>query len=965
MTLLKYWQEESPENKKKVGEPGNKRSYDIIYPKAFQNAFPSSDEDIYLHIIEAKPMYPVPTENRDRVLYNLFKSSSSFAILSSKKIPKLPEFSIYMKMGRVNVKLQTNFKCLKLSSEEIQELRHFHWLIFKDILSLLKEFMIFDSQSKENNFLIVPTDKDGELNWSVIRNYKSLEKVYPRNIPQNAITNGIDDVILENYSDWELVSPNYRSATNIYVVTRVCHDLNPQSTFPTDDYICYSHYFHEKHKIEISNMTQPLLEVKPISDKINFIKKRAPISPNKRKRDNLEEHLIPELCCKINFPAIYYLKAQTLPSILHRINQLLIAEELRQQIATEAQLGSISASEDQDSWETLHFSDDEIPSDEEATNENIDDTDEYGTHIEDILDETDDHDTVKEDTKIEADINILSLNKNVYRWTSMKEPRDLERNISAIKLIDIEYYNCFQHSLYSLTESANNRKEFCTRQPVVKIPSLTIINKTTGKQPSAANLLPALIVKRANDSINLERLETLGDSFLKFIISLYLFEQYAYQPEGRLTGYKGKIIGNRYLYYCGVNKGIPGRLKVEDFVSKSNFISPSFCTPQEIQQMIRSQNKSPSVLYEVNIPQSEQFQGIISDETRNEFLNKISSWINPTGSTGVEHFINIQNIPDKTIADSVEAIIGVYLKNMNLLGASKLLQWFGIIPNQVNVEQILFGTPKSAALNVGDINIYMNWVDHIEEVLGYKFRDRTFLLQAFTHASYSPNKITLSYDRLEFLGDAVIDFLITVYIYENCNNLNPGELTDLRSALVNNITFGCLTVKYKLNTALLSYTPTLFESIDNFVKFQEHRNYVVDDELLRILLEEDDCDVAEYVDVPKVLGDIFESVIGAVYLDSGKDLTRTWSVLYSLMHDEINKFSKKVPKQAIRVLYETPGIKPRFSKIKIDENTKKILVTLEIKTLGKYRYFHGFGKTIKLAKVGAAKRALKFLQKCN
>ncbi|XP_034944131.1 uncharacterized protein [Chelonus insularis] len=79
---------------------------------------------------------------------------------------------------------------------------------------------------------------------------------------------------------------------------------------------------------------------------------------------------------------------------------------------------------------TLHFSDDEIPSDEEATNENIDDTDEYGTHIEDILDDTDDHDTVKEDTKIEADINILSLNKNVYRWTSMKEPSDLERNIS-------------------------------------------------------------------------------------------------------------------------------------------------------------------------------------------------------------------------------------------------------------------------------------------------------------------------------------------------------------------------------------------------------------------------------------------------------------------------------------------------------------------------------------------------------
>lgn len=79
----------------------------------------------------------------------------------------------------------------------------------------------------------------------------------------------------------------------------------------------------------------------------------------------------------------------------------------------------------------------------------------------------------------------------------------------------------------------------------------------------------------------------------------------------------------------------------------------------------------------------------------------------------------------------------------------------------------------------------------------------------------------------------ILDFLITCYIYENCGNLSPGDLTDLRSALVNNITFACVAVRYALDTALLSYAPKLHEAIDRFVKFQQERNYVVNDEVCK------------------------------------------------------------------------------------------------------------------------------------
>jgi len=56
-----------------------------------------------------------------------------------------------------------------------------------------------------------------------------------------------------------------------------------------------------------------------------------------------------------------------------------------------------------------------------------------------------------------------------------------------------------------------------------------------------------------------------------------------------------------------------------------------------------------------------------------------------------------------------------------------------------------------------------------------------------------------------------------------------------------------------------------------------------------VLIEEDECSLTEYVDVPKVLGDLFESLIGAIYLDSGKSLTKVWEIIYSLMHKEIGK----------------------------------------------------------------------------
>lgn len=62
-----------------------------------------------------------------------------------------------------------------------------------------------------------------------------------------------------------------------------------------------------------------------------------------------------------------------------------------------------------------------------------------------------------------------------------------------------------------------------------------------------------------------------------------------------------------------------------------------------------------------------------------------------------------------------------------------------------------------------------------------------------------------------------------------------------------------------------------------------------------ILLDDRDCKIAEAVEVPKVLGDIFESLAGAIFLDSGNSLEAVWKVFYPLMKKEIGKknFIKK------------------------------------------------------------------------
>ena len=125
----------------------------------------------------------------------------------------------------------------------------------------------------------------------------------------------------------------------------------------------------------------------------------------------------------------------------------------------------------------------------------------------------------------------------------------------------------------------------------------------------------------------------------------------------------------------------------------------------------------------------------------------------------------------------------------------------------------------------------MNNLNDLETLIGYKFKDRNLLNTALTHISYANECGESSYERLEFLGDAVIELVVSEYIYQ-FEELDAGVLTKLRASLV--------------STENLSKISTMLSIMQNVKKSRS----------LPILSK-------------KNTADIFESLIGAIYVDSG------------------------------------------------------------------------------------------------
>lgn len=134
----------------------------------------------------------------------------------------------------------------------------------------------------------------------------------------------------------------------------------------------------------------------------------------------------------------------------------------------------------------------------------------------------------------------------------------------------------------------------------------------------------------------------------------------------------------------------------------------------------------------------------------------------------------------------------------------------------------------------------------VEENIGYTFANQELLKQALSHSSFineMKRKGMESYERLEFLGDAVLELITSEFLFENYKDLPEGKLTKLRASIVCEFTLSSVSKQLKLGEyVLLSKGEELTGG--------RNRN--------------------------SILCDLFESVLGAIYLDGGMEPARSY-----------------------------------------------------------------------------------------
>ncbi|XP_020268693.1 ribonuclease 3-like protein 3 [Asparagus officinalis] len=161
----------------------------------------------------------------------------------------------------------------------------------------------------------------------------------------------------------------------------------------------------------------------------------------------------------------------------------------------------------------------------------------------------------------------------------------------------------------------------------------------------------------------------------------------------------------------------------------------------------------------------------------------------------------------------------------------------------------------------------------IEKILGYNFEDRSLIEEALTHPSfYYPFKPEITYERLEFMGDAVLNCLVGRWVINMYPELAPGPLTRLRAANVDTEKLARVAVCSGLYRYLRHQAPQLDEQIQDFMEgmkvYPNHSNGLLDP--------------------PKVLADIVESILGAIFMDSKSSLETVWKAFKRLAEPLIN-----------------------------------------------------------------------------
>lgn len=215
----------------------------------------------------------------------------------------------------------------------------------------------------------------------------------------------------------------------------------------------------------------------------------------------------------------------------------------------------------------------------------------------------------------------------------------------------------------------------------------------------------------------------------------------------------------------------------------------------------------------------------------------------------------------------------------------------------------------------------------LENNIGYKFKDKNLLINALTHTSYAFERHIESNEKLEFLGDSILEFISSKYIYNKYPNLKEGEMTKVRATVV------CEDSLYKI-AKKHNFSDFLYLGKSEKANNKEVR--------------------------PAIMADSVEAVIAALYFDAGLEEAERFIV--ENLKDEIEVASKHVGEKDYKtvlqeILQQHGEVKIEYDIIKEEGPDHDKTFTAQIKYNDKPLAI-GIGKTKKSAQMEAAKKAI-------
>ncbi|MCF6310480.1 MAG: ribonuclease III [Sulfurimonas sp.] len=219
-------------------------------------------------------------------------------------------------------------------------------------------------------------------------------------------------------------------------------------------------------------------------------------------------------------------------------------------------------------------------------------------------------------------------------------------------------------------------------------------------------------------------------------------------------------------------------------------------------------------------------------------------------------------------------------------------------------------------------------IETLEEILDYKFKNKKLIIEALTHKSH---KQPYDNERLEFLGDAVLDLIVGEYLYTKFPNSDEGKLSKIRASLVNETGFDKLARSINLGEYI--YLSNAEENNGGREK-------------------------------PSLLSNAFEAVIGAIYLESGLKIAQEIAILIieknhkDISLDSLFRDFKTTLQELTQARYgQIPEYKVIASRGPDHKKEFEVAVIIEEK-----EYARAIGKSKKIAQQEAAKLAVELLK---